>query len=153
MPHLRVSVSAQRIDIIADDGSISRSFPVSTAKKGTGSEPNSNQTPLGWHRICQKIGDHAESGTQFIGRKPTGRVWKSSDPVEEKNLVLTRILWLDGEEDHNKTSKDRYIYIHGTNREDLIGQPASAGCVCLKNSDVIELYDLIPVGTRIEIIA
>ena len=153
MPHLRVSISAQRLDIIADDGSVSRSFPVSTAKKGTGSEPNSHKTPLGWHRICQKIGDNAESGTQFVGRKPNGRVWKSSDPVEEKNLVLTRILWLDGEEDHNKTSKDRYIYIHGTNREDLIGTAASAGCVCLRNADVIELYDLAPVGTRIEIIA
>ena len=153
MPHLRVSISAQRLDIIADDGSVSRSFPVSTAKKGTGSEPNSHKTPLGWHRVCQKIGDHAESGTQFVGRKPNGRVWKSSDPVEEKNLVLTRILWLDGEEDHNKTSKDRYIYIHGTNREDLIGTPASAGCVCLRNADVIELYDLTPIGTRIEIIA
>jgi lipoprotein-anchoring transpeptidase ErfK/SrfK len=153
MPHLRVSVSAQRLDIVADDGSVSRSFPVSTAKKGTGSEPNSHKTPLGWHRVCQKIGDHAESGTQFVGRKPNGRVWKSSDPVEEKNLVLTRILWLDGEEAHNKTSKDRYIYIHGTNREDLIGTPASAGCVCLRNADVIELYDLIPLGTRIEIIA
>jgi len=93
------------------------------------------------------------AGTHFVGRKPTGRVWKSSDPVEKKNLVLTRILWLDGEEDHNKTSKDRYIYIHGTNREDLIGTPASAGCVCLRNAEVIELYDLITVGTRIEIIA
>ena len=153
MPHLRVSVSAQRLDIVADDDSVSRSFPVSTAKKGTGSEPDSHKTPLGWHRVCQKIGDHAESGTQFVGRKPNGRVWKSSDPVEEKNLVLTRILWLDGEEDHNKTSKDRYIYIHGTNREDLIGTPASAGCVCLRNADVIQLYDIIPVGTRIEIIA
>ena len=61
--------------------------------------------------------------------------------------------WLDGEEDHNKTSKDRYIYIHGTNREDLIGQPGSAGCVCLRNADVIQLYDIIPVGTRVEIIA
>ena len=149
--HLRVSVSAQRLDVISDDGSVSRSFPVSTAKKGTGSEPESNQTPLGWHRICQKIGDQAESGTQFVGRKPTGRIWKPSDPLEEKNLVLTRILWLEGEEPHNQTSKDRYIYIHGTNREDLIGQPASAGCVCLRNADVIQLYDLIPVGTRVEI--
>jgi lipoprotein-anchoring transpeptidase ErfK/SrfK len=151
--HLRVSVSAQRLDMVGDDGRVTRSFPVSTAKNGTGSEPDSHKTPLGWHRICQKIGEHADSGTHFIGRQPTGRIWKSTDPVEEKNLVLTRILWLDGEEDHNKTSKDRYIYIHGTNREDLIGTPASAGCVCLKNSDVIELYDLIPVGTRVEIIA
>jgi lipoprotein-anchoring transpeptidase ErfK/SrfK len=151
--HLRVSVSAQRLDMVGDDGRVTRSFPVSTAKNGTGSEPDSHKTPLGWHRICQKIGEHADSGTHFIGRKPTGRIWKSTDPVEEKNLVLTRIFWLDGEEDHNKTSKDRYIYIHGTNREDLIGTPASAGCVCLKNSDVIELYDLIPVGTRVEIIA
>jgi len=153
MPHLRVSISAQKLDIISDDGSVSRSFPISTAKKGIGSEPDSNKTPLGWHRIYQKIGDNAESGTHFVGRKPTGRIWQSTDPVEEKNLVLTRILWLDGDEDHNRTSKDRYIYIHGTNREDLIGQPASAGCICLRNTDVMELYDLTPTNTRIEIIA
>ena len=151
--HLRVSVSAQRLDLMDDNGRVTCSFPVSTAKKGTGSEPDSHKTPLGWHRVCQKFGDDAAPGTQFVGRKPSGRVWKSTDPVEEKNLVLTRILWLDGEEPHNRTSKDRYIYIHGTNREDLIGTPASAGCVCLKNSDVIELYDLVPLGTRVEIVA
>lgn len=151
--HLRVSVSAQRLDLIGEDGRVTRSFPVSTAKKGTGSEPDSHKTPLGWHRVCEKIGDGAVSGTQFVGRKPTGRVWKSTDPVEEKNLVLTRILWLDGEEPHNRTSKERYIYIHGTNREDLIGTPASAGCVCLKNSDVIDLYSLVLVGTRVEIVS
>ena len=150
--HLRVSVSAQCLDIVGDDGTVARSFPVSTAKKGTGSEPDSHKTPLGWHRVCAKVGDGAAAGTQFVGRKPTGRVWKSTDPAEEKNLVLTRILWLDGEEPHNRTSKDRYIYIHGTNREDLIGTPASAGCVCLKNSDVIDLYSLVPVGTRVEIV-
>jgi len=151
--HLRVFVSAQRLDLIGDDGRVTRSFPVSTAKKGTGSEPDSHKTPLGWHRVCEKIGDGAAPGTQFIGRKPTGRVWQATDPVEEKNLVLTRILWLDGEEPSNRTSKDRYIYIHGTNREDLIGTPASAGCVCLKNSDVVDLYSLVPVGTRVEIVA
>ena len=151
--HLRISVSAQRLDLISDDGRVTRSFPVSTAKKGTGSEPDSNKTPLGWHRVCEKIGDGAAPGTHFVGRKPTGRVWQPTDPVEEKNLVLTRILWLDGEEPHNRTSRDRYIYIHGTNREDLIGTPASAGCVCLKNSDVIDLYSLVPVGTRVEIVA
>jgi lipoprotein-anchoring transpeptidase ErfK/SrfK len=151
--HLRVSVSAQRLDLISEDGRVTRSFPVSTAKKGTGSEPDSHKTPLGWHRVCQKIGDGAAPGTQFVGRKPSGRVWQPTDPVEEKNLVLTRILWLDGEEPSNRTSKDRFIYIHGTNREDLIGIPASAGCVCLKNSDVVELYSLVPVGTRVEIVA
>jgi L,D-transpeptidase YbiS len=151
--HLRVSVSAQRLDLVDDSGRIIRSFPVSTAKKGTGSEPDSHKTPLGWHRVCEKIGDGTAPGTQFVGRKPTGRVWQPTDPVEEKNLVLTRILWLDGEETQNRTSKDRYIYIHGTNREDLIGTPASAGCVCLKNSDVVELYSLVPVGTRVEIVA
>jgi len=151
--HLRVFVSAQRLDLIGDDGRVTRSFPVSTAKKGIGSEPDSLKTPLGWHRVCEKIGDGAAPGTQFVGRKPTGRVWQPTDPVEDKNLVLTRILWLDGEEPSNRTSKDRFIYIHGTNREDLIGTPASAGCVCLKNSDVIDLYSLVPVGTRVEIVA
>jgi len=149
--HLRVSVSAQRLDLIGDDGRVTRSFPVSTAKKGIGPEPDSHKTPLGWHRVCEKIGDGAAPGTQFVGRKPTGRIWQPSEPVEEKNLVLTRILWLDGEEPHNRTSKDRFIYIHGTNREDLIGTPASSGCVCLKNSDVIDLYSLVPIGTRVEI--
>ena len=151
--HLRVSVSAQSLDLIGDDGRVTRSFSVSTAKKGIGSEPDSNKTPLGWHRVCEKIGDGAAPGTQFVGRKPTGRVWQPTDPVEEKNLVLTRILWLDGEEPSNRSSKDRVIYIHGPNREDLIGTPASAGCVCLKNSDVIDLYSLVPVGTRVEIVA
>ncbi|NDA25515.1 MAG: murein L,D-transpeptidase, partial [Verrucomicrobia bacterium] len=112
--HLRVSISTQRLDILGDDGRVIRSFPVSTAKNGTGTEPDSHKTPLGWHRICQKIGEGAAPGTQFVGRKPTGRVWQPTDPVEEKNLVLTRILWLDGEEPDNRTSKDRYIYIHGT---------------------------------------
>ncbi|MCX6934991.1 MAG: L,D-transpeptidase [Verrucomicrobia bacterium] len=152
MSHLRVSISAQRLDVVESDGSISRSFPVSTAKKGVGSEPNSNQTPLGWHRISEMIGGGKELGTHFVGRKPTGRVWKPSDPVEEKNLVLTRILRLDGEEPGNATSRDRYIYIHGTNREDRIGQPTSAGCVCLRNADVMELYELVTPGTRVEII-
>ena len=151
--HLRVSISAQRLDLIGEDGRVTRSFPVSTAKKGVGSEPDSHKTPLGWHRVCEKIGDGAAPGTQFVGRKPTGRVWQPTDPVEKKNLVLTRILWLDGEEPSNRTSKDRFIYIHGTNREDLIGTTASAGCVCLKNSDVIDLYSLVPVGTRVEIVA
>ncbi|MFA5041157.1 MAG: L,D-transpeptidase, partial [Bdellovibrionales bacterium] len=76
-----------------------------------------------------------------------------SNPLHdtEDDLVLTRILWLEGRESHNANTKERYIYIHGTNREDLLGTPASHGCIRMSNNEIIELFDLIPVGASVEI--
>jgi lipoprotein-anchoring transpeptidase ErfK/SrfK len=64
---------------------------------------------------------------------------------------LSRILWLDGVEGHNANTRHRFIYIHGTKHEDKIGQPDSHGCIRMRKADVIELYDLVDVGTPVRI--
>lgn len=128
----------------------------STAEAGTGQEVNSNQTPLGWHRVSEKIGENAPWGQVFVSKAAKRQVWKPGDDTEE-DLVLTRILVLDGEEPGlNKgrnedgkvvDSRERYIYIHGTNAEARIGAPASHGCIRLLNDDVITAFEKIPIGT------
>jgi lipoprotein-anchoring transpeptidase ErfK/SrfK len=95
----------------------------------------------------EKHGDGAAPGTIFKARQPVG-LWQAGMDVAE-DLVLTRILRLDGTEARNANTFDRYVYIHGTNGEDRIGRPASHGCVRLSNQEMIELYDLVPVGTPV----
>ena len=122
---------------------------VSTALNGPGEREGSNCTPTGWHEVGDRMGDGERAGTVFKERIPTGLVlpregWAWSG---EGDLVLSRILWLSGLEDgHNRggdrDSHDRYIYLHGTNHEQLLGQPASAGCVRMANADVIALFEL-----------
>ena len=98
--------------------------------------------------IAQKIGNGEPSGAVFKSRVPTGEIgWDST----EADLVLTRILWLEGLEEGNANTRERYIYIHGTNHESAIGQPASHGCVRMINADVLELHDLIPEGASVYI--
>ncbi|MEZ0298401.1 MAG: L,D-transpeptidase [Candidatus Methylacidiphilales bacterium] len=131
---------------------------VSTAAKGLGEEPDSYRTPRGWHVIAEKFGDGLPEGSEFKSRKPTGRVWRP-EPEESTppgaawtgDLILSRILWLDGLEASNHTSHDRFIYFHGTNREDQIGTPASHGCIRLRNKEMLHLYDLMPIGTPVYI--
>ncbi|MBV8329589.1 MAG: L,D-transpeptidase [Verrucomicrobia bacterium] len=123
--------------------------PVSTSRFGLGFENGSRKTPTGKFCIHQKIGDNMPAGTVFKGRRP---VPNPADPSPELDLITSRILWLDGIEEQNARTKERYIYIHGTNHEDLIGQPASAGCIRMRNSDVIQLFDKVEVGTLVEIL-
>lgn len=132
--------------------------PCSTAAAGAGAEANSNKTPLGWHRIAQKIGANAPWGQIFRSRKGNHELWKPGDTVTE-DLVLTRLLVLDGEEpgiNQGKNdagisvdSNERCIYIHGTNAEERIGAPVSHGCIRLLNDDVIEAFDLIAEGAPV----
>lgn len=145
---LRVSVVRQELDVLNAMGEVLRRFPVSTSQFGLGTEPGSFRTPLGRFRVAEKIGDCAEPGTIFRNRLPTG---ENGLDATHDDLVLTRILWLEGDEEHNANTRDRYIYIHGTNHEGLIGQPASHGCVRLRNSDVMELYDLTRPGAAVVI--
>ncbi len=108
------------------------------------------KTPLGWFRIAEKIGDGMPIETAYKSREPiraTARILRADD------LVMSRILWLDGLEPQNANSYARYIYIHGTNHEDELGQPASHGCVRMENADVAELFDLVDVDTRVVIVA
>jgi UDP-N-acetylmuramate--alanine ligase len=147
--YLYVNTREQRLLDIRD-GEIAAGWPVSTSRFGIGNHENSGKTPLGIHRISQKYGDGAPIGRIFVSREDTGRDWNGD--TEQDNLILTRILRLEGlEAGINRgpgiDSFERYIYIHGTNREEQIGTPLSHGCICMRNSDVIELFDLTPEGT------
>ena len=144
---IRVDVARQTLHLLSN-GAVVKSWPVSTSKFGPGSEPGSFKTPTGKFRICEKIGAGVPAWSVFKSRVPTGEV---ALPGGEEDGVLTRILWLDGLEESNSNTHERYIYIHGTNQEDLIGQPASHGCIRLRNSDVIELFSLVPEGAEVEI--
>ncbi len=146
---LVVSVAEQALAVI-HGGKVGRVFPASTAKAGVGSRPNSDKTPLGWHRVSEWIGGDAVPGQVFVSRKPVpGEVLGSGQWRDDggRDYVLTRILWLDGLEwGKNKgagaDSHARFIYIHGTNQEHLLGTPASHGCIRLSNHDVMVVYAL-----------
>ena len=147
---LRVSVARQTAEVRAASGAVLRTFPVSTSAYGLGSEPGSFRTPLGHFRVAEKIGGGAPLGTIFRSRVSTG---ESGLNDTGDDLILTRILWLDGVEPHNRNTRDRYIYIHGTNHEAAVGQPVSHGCIRLRNADVMELFDLVETGTAVSICA
>jgi lipoprotein-anchoring transpeptidase ErfK/SrfK len=145
-PRIEVSISSQRLSLW-DGERLVRSWPVSTSKYGIGFKEGSLKTPVGGVVVKEKHGDGAEEGTIFKSRQPVG-VWRPGMDVEE-DLVLTRILRLDGIEGRNANTFDRYVYIHGTNGEDRIGRPASHGCVRLRNREMVELFEMVPVGTRV----
>ena len=149
---LRVSVARQIVEVFRDGAPV-WSAPVSTSKFGTGEEPGSFKTPLGNFQIAEKIGAGEPWGMVFKGRKPQGDIWSPDEPDDrdDEDLILTRILWLEGIEPHNANTKPRYIYFHGTNHEDEIGEPASCGCVRLRNDDMLRLFDLAQEGTPVEI--
>ncbi len=121
-----------------------------TSAQGTGSEMDSDKTPLGWHMVKTKVGHGAVWGQVFRNRKATREVWRPGGDIEE-DLVLTRILVLAGEEPGKNQggtvdSLARNIYVHGTNAEVDIGTPSSHGCIRLRNDDVIVAFDRIPEG-------
>jgi lipoprotein-anchoring transpeptidase ErfK/SrfK len=123
--------------------------PVSTSRFGLGFENGSRKTPTGTFRIHQKVGGEMPIGTVFKGRKP---VTTPLDWTREPDLITSRILWLDGLDEENALTRERYIYIHGTNQEQLIGQAASSGCIRMRNADVVRLFDLVEVGALVEIL-
>lgn len=145
---LEVSINDQTLRVIAGDHPL-RQYSISTASKGMGFIAGSYRTPTGRFRVIEKIGAGAEAGTIFEKREPIGQ-WTSGD-VTENDLVLTRILRLEGLDPENANTLERHIYIHGTNREDRIGRPASEGCIRLGNLDMLELFDTIEVGAELEV--
>ena len=149
---LVVSIAQQRLGLFRG-GALAADWPVSTSRFGTGSQLNSYKTPLGLHRIAEKIGADMPLNTVFKGRKPVDRS-KLELLRPAQDLIMSRILWLDGcERGLNRggdmDSHDRYIYIHGTTHEDRIGTPDSHGCVRMRNADVVALFDLVEVGTPV----
>ena len=144
---IRISVGKQRLTLKAGRKKLAE-YPVSTSRFGLGSEKGSHKTPTGKFRIAEKIGNGMPVGTVFKSRRPVRATKKR---LAEEDLVMTRILWLDGLESSNANSHDRYIYIHGTNHEDKIGTPASIGCIRMKNADLVELFEQVTEGTLVEI--
>ena len=150
-----VDISEQRLYLFEKD-KLKQSFPVSTSRFGEGSIENSYKTPLGSHEIKEKIGTDVPINTILIARKNTSRKAKIiNEKIDsDDDFVTSRILWLEGlEVGKNKgsgvDSYDRYIYIHGTHEEGLIGQKASHGCIRMFNQDVIYLYDKVEEGTKV----
>jgi lipoprotein-anchoring transpeptidase ErfK/SrfK len=125
-----------------------RTYSVSTSRFGIGTEKGSLKTPIGRFRVAEKIGGDMPAGTIFRSRTPL----KPDDPPPPtEDLVMSRILWLDGLDEHNANTRERFIYIHGTKHESKIGSPDSCGCIRMRNADVVELFDLVDHDTPVVI--
>lgn len=153
---IEISITAQMLTLFDDFGTVKARYSISTAVNGIGSEKNSGRTPLGRHIIRAKIGAGAPVNTVFVGRRPTGEILSPELMAQhpQRDWILTRILWLSGTEVGknrlgNVDSMQRYIYIHGTPDTEPMGQPCSHGCVRMRNQDVVELFDLVDVGTPV----
>lgn len=142
---IRVDIERQTLRLMKEKETIYQ-YPVSTSKFGLGTQEGSFRTPTGRFLIHEKIGANAPAWMIFKGRVATGEL---ASPGGDEDLVLTRILWLDGIDPENSNTRDRYIYIHGTNQEEMIGRPASHGCIRLRNLDVMDLYDRVATGTEV----
>jgi UDP-N-acetylmuramate--alanine ligase len=144
MPERVLVIDTERqLAVWLEDGKATKAWPVSTARAGIGGVEGSLRTPPGWHQIRARIGEDAAPGTVFVSREPTGDMWRGE--VREDDLILTRILTLDGLEDGVNRgpgcdSLARYVYLHGTNHESMLGRPVSHGCVRFSNADACELF-------------
>jgi lipoprotein-anchoring transpeptidase ErfK/SrfK len=144
-----VSTREQKLALV-DRGKVLAIYPVSTSKFGLGDWRGSRFTPLGKLQIVQKVGDNAPPGAVFKDRRRTGEVVAPDSPGRDP--IVTRILWLRGLEAQNANAFSRDIYIHGTPEERRIGTPASYGCIRMRSSDIIQLYDIVGTGAAVTIV-
>jgi len=155
---IEISIPKQELVLKDDQGRIVRTYRVSTAIRGAGEVNGSLQTPRGKHIVRAKIGAGRPANTVFVRRRPTGESWSPELHARYpgRDWMLTRLLWLSGKEvGRNRLGSvdtmRRYIYIHGSPDTAEMGKPGSIGCVRMRNSDVIELYDLVPPYTAVDI--
>jgi lipoprotein-anchoring transpeptidase ErfK/SrfK len=141
-----VSVPEQKMRLF-DNGKIIATYTISTAKRGIGDLPDSYMTPGGKMEIAEKFGAGMPIGTAFKDRVPTGEIVAIDAPGRDP--VVTRILWLRGTEERNQHAYQRYIYIHGTPQESLLGNPASYGCIRMRSADIVELFDKVGIGAEV----
>ncbi|MHC4287614.1 MAG: L,D-transpeptidase family protein [Planctomycetota bacterium] len=144
-----VSIERQELMLISNKRVIKR-YRCSTAANGAGNVVDSGKTPLGWHKIGVKVGGELAMGAVLKDREWTREVWTEGQHSDQ-DLILSRILWLEGLEEGVNRGGDvdtwsRYIYIHGTNQVEVLGRPASAGCIRLNSRDVINLYEQVDEG-------
>ncbi len=150
-----IDLSTQTLRLLEGERELLR-YTVSTARNGAGQRQGAGCTPLGRHRIRLKIGAGCPPGTVFVARRPTGEVWtpELARAHPKRDWILTRILWLTGcEPGYNRggecDSLRRFIYIHGTPDDQPMGEPCSHGCVRMRNTDIIELFDRVERGTEV----
>lgn len=155
---IKISIPQQSLTLEDDEGEVLRQYRVSTALNGAGEKKNSYRTPRGKHIIRARIGAGQPANSVFVGRRPTGKVWSEvlSAQYPGHDWILSRILWLSGcELGFNRLgdcdSMQRCIYIHGTADTEPMGVPLSHGCIRMRNADVMELFELVPVGTQVDI--
>jgi lipoprotein-anchoring transpeptidase ErfK/SrfK len=147
--HIVISTRDQKLALL-ERGTLLATYPVSTSKFGLGDRPGSKSTPLGQLQIAEKIGENAPPGTVFKDRRRTGEVVLANSPGRDP--IVTRILWLRGLEAQNANAFARDIYIHGTPEEWRIGSAASYGCIRMRSSDIIQLYNIVGIGAAVTIV-
>lgn len=156
MNSIKIKVTEQRLGLYDDDNELMQEYSVSTSKFGVGNRSGSEQTPLGLHRIKDKLGGAMPINEVFIGRVPHGNL----DECKERgvdlpdDVIMSRIMWLEGMEPGRNQggyvdTYQRYIYIHGTNHEDSMGTPSSIGCIRMRNQDIVDLFRLVDIGSEV----
>ncbi len=153
--YCHIAIDKQKLFIVSQ-AKIVQEYAISSAKNGVGELNGSEQTPRGWHKIRAKIGDGAPPGAVFVGRRPTGEIYTTAlaKAFPGRDWILTRICWLSGlEKGKNRLCEvdtmRRYIYIHGTPDSTRLGEPGSRGCIRMNNADLIHLFGMIPVYTKV----
>jgi len=159
MNYICISIPQQTLELLSEDDRLLRTYAVSTAKNGAGEVNGSFCTPRGRHIIRAKIGTDAPENTVFVRRRPTGEIWTPDLATQfpGRDWMLTRILWLSGcEPGFNRLGRvdtmRRYIYLHGSPDTVEMGHPGSIGCVRMRNRDIVELFDLVPPYTLVDIV-
>ena len=153
-----ISIAQQSLTLLDGAGQVLRCYPVSTASRGVGEQRGRYCTPRGKHLIRAKIGAGQAENTVFVARRPSGEIYSPElgASFPERDWILTRILWLSGCDPMfnrlaNVDTMRRYIYIHGSPETVAMGTPGSHGCIRMRNADIIELFDRVPVYTPVEI--
>ena len=159
MPRIQINISKQQLDIYGNDGVRLKPYLVSTSRYGAGELNGSYCTPRGRHIIRAKIGAGCPENTVFMERRPTGETYSPELAARfpGRDWILTRILWLSGcQVGFNRLrsvdTMRRYIYLHGSPDSVQMGVPGSIGCIRMRNRDIVELFDLVPASTLVEII-
>ena len=158
MKSIVIDAAKQELRLLEGE-QVLRRYMVSTAKNGLGEKNGSFRTPRGRHIVRAKIGAGQPENTVFVRRRPTGEVWSRELHAQfpGRDWMLTRLLWLSGCEPGKNRLGDvdtmrRYIYIHGSPETAEMGKPGSIGCIRMRNRDIVELFDLVPPYTPVEII-
>lgn len=156
MNSININVTQQQLRLLDEDDNLLKQYPVSTSKYGAGSENGSEKTPLGLHRVKDKLGGAMPVNEVYIGRVPQGDLEECQQRGVNlpDDVIMSRIMWLEGMEPGRNQggyvdTYQRFIYIHGTNHEDSIGTPASIGCIRMRNDDVVDLFRQVEVGSEV----